>query len=439
VIGLATIVILLVAFAAVLAMAETSISRMNLPRALALREEGHRNAALLVAIESSPAPHLNAVYFSVMCVQNGSAILVAIFAERFFADVGIVVLSVAFTLGYFVVVEAMAKTFGILHSARVALTLAPLVWLLGRLLSVPTRGLIGLANVLLPGKGLEQGPYVSEEEIRSMADVAHDEGSVDVHERDLIHSVFEFGDKRVRAVMVPRPDIAAIDVASPLADLQALLIEHGISRVPVYRDDLDHVEGIVHVKDVMRALHEGRENLTLGELVRPVRLVPGSKRIDDLLRDMQRERFHLAMVVDEYGSVIGMVTIEDLLEELVGEIADEHERDEPQAVRVGPDSYRVVGSLAVDELRELLGAELPHEHGGTVAGLMLGALGVIPRQGQRVEVGDVTLTAEDVRGLRIQKVLATRERPAAASGAKGRPDEPAAADTGTARDPAKRL
>jgi CBS domain containing-hemolysin-like protein len=392
-----------------------------------------------VAIESSPAPHLNAVYFSVMCVQNGSAILVAIFAERFFADVGIVVLSVAFTLGYFVVVEAMAKTFGILHSARVALTLAPLVWLLGRLLSVPTRGLIGLANVLLPGKGLEQGPYVSEEEIRSMADVAHDEGSVDVHERDLIHSVFEFGDKRVRAVMVPRPDIAAIDVASPLADLQALLIEHGISRVPVYRDDLDHVEGIVHVKDVMRALHEGRENLTLGELVRPVRLVPGSKRIDDLLRDMQRERFHLAMVVDEYGSVIGMVTIEDLLEELVGEIADEHERDEPQAVRVGPDSYRVVGSLAVDELRELLGAELPHEHGGTVAGLMLGALGVIPRQGQRVEVGDVTLTAEDVRGLRIQKVLATRERPAAASGAAGRPDEPAAADTGTARDPAKRL
>ncbi len=412
---LAAVVAVLVIFAAILAMAETSISRMDLPKALAIREEGHRSAALLVAIESTPAPYLNSIYFSVMCVQNGSAILVAMIADRLFADVGIVVLSVAFTVGYFVVVEAMAKTFGILHSARVALTLAPLVWLLGRLLSLPTRGLIGLANVLLPGKGLEHGPYVSENEIRSMADVAHEEGSVEAHERDLIHSVFEFGDTRVRDVMVPRHDIAAIEVSAPLASLQALLIEHGISRVPVYRDELDHIEGMVHLKDLMRALHERRDGVTIREIMRPVRLVPGSKRIDDLLRDMQRDKFHLAIVVDEYGSVIGLVTTEDLLEELVGEIADEHERDEPRVVPVGADSYRVAGSLPVDELHELFGAELPHGAGGTVGGFMLGVLGVIPRQGHRVEIGELTFTAEQVRGLHIEKVLVARKTQATTS------------------------
>jgi CBS domain containing-hemolysin-like protein len=416
VIWLVVVILLLVVFGSVLAIAETSVSRMSRARAMALRDEGHRNAALLEGIETNPAPYLNSVYFAVMCVQNGSAILVAILAQRYFEDVGIVLLSVGFTLAYFVVVEAMAKTFGILHSAQAALALAPLVWLLGRALSLPTRVLIGLANVLLPGKGLEQGPFVSEEEIRSMADVGHEEGVLERHETDLIHSVFEFGDTVVREVMVPRPDIVAIEVGKPLRAVQELVLQHGRSRIPVFRGEIDRIEGIIHAKDVLKALHQGRHDAPLTELCRPARFVPGSKRVAELLREMQQQKFHMAIVTDEYGSVAGLVTLEDLLEELVGEIADEHDRDEPQIQPVGDNVYRASGRLSIEELNELLDVNLPNEEWDTVGGLMLGLLGAIPREGQEVQCGDLRFTAEKVHGLRVDTVLIKHARDGMSAG-----------------------
>jgi CBS domain containing-hemolysin-like protein len=200
---------LLVVFGSVLAMAEASITRITKVRLVNLREEGRRNVELLEEIENNLPRYLNSVYLSVMCVQNGSAILVAILADHLWGQLGVSIASAGFTIGYFVSVEAMSKTFAVLHSDRVALMLAPVVWLLGRLLYWPTRGLIGLANVLLPGKGLEQGPFVSEESIRYMAEVGHEEGSIAEQEKELIHSVFHFAETVVREVMKPRPDIIA--------------------------------------------------------------------------------------------------------------------------------------------------------------------------------------------------------------------------------------
>ena len=184
-------IVLLVALGSLLAVAEAAISRMTRARAMSLHEQGRKNAPLLEEIESDPPRYLNSIYFAVLCVQNGAAILVAIAAERWFGGLGITVVSVLFTLAYFVIVEAMSKTFAILHSDSAALALAPLVWLLGRSLALPTRALIGLANVLLPGKGLSQGPFVSQEDIRTMAELGHEEGGIGTHEKDLIHSVFE--------------------------------------------------------------------------------------------------------------------------------------------------------------------------------------------------------------------------------------------------------
>jgi putative hemolysin len=419
------VVVLLVAFGSVLAIAEASISRMSRAKALALREEGQRNAVLLERIESAPASYLNSVYFAVMCVQNGSAILVAILAERHFGDLGIVIISVAFTLAYFVVVEAMSKTFGILHSATAALAVAPLVFYLGRLLRVPTRLLIGLANVLLPGKGLEQGPFVSEEEIRSMAEVGHEEGSLEEHEKRLIHSVFELGETVVREVMIPRPDIVAVEIGESLDAVQELILRHGCSRIPVYRDEIDKIEGVVYAKDVLKALHQRKHDMPLAELSRPAHFVPASKRVVDLLREMQRDKFHMAIVTDEYGSVAGLVTLEDLLEELVGEIADEHDRDEPQIQPTGDGTYRASGRLPIEELNELLGVDLPHEDWDTVGGLMLGLLGSIPKEGQEIQYGDLRFKAEKVKGLRVDTVLITRipgarAEPAAPGGRSGR-------------------
>ncbi|MEX2102261.1 MAG: DUF21 domain-containing protein, partial [Actinomycetota bacterium] len=188
------LVVALIVFGTVLALAESSLTRMTRVRALALVEEGRRNAPILERIESDPPRYLNSIYLTVMLVQNGSAILVAILAEDSFGGLGVTILSLLFTLLYFVIVEAMSKTYGVLHSDRVALALAPIVWFLGRVLALPTRALIGMANVLLPGRGLKQGPFVSEEEIRSMAEVGSEEGSIEEGEKELIHSIFEFGD-----------------------------------------------------------------------------------------------------------------------------------------------------------------------------------------------------------------------------------------------------
>jgi CBS domain containing-hemolysin-like protein len=398
----------LVLFGTILAAAEASLTRMSRVRALAIEEEGRRNAELLVKIESDPPRYLNAVYLAVMFVQNGSAILVAILAEREFGSTWVGLASFVFTLLYFVVVEAMAKTFAVLHTDRVSLALSPIVWFLGRVLELPTRFLIGLANVLLPGKGLKQGPFVSEEEIRSMAEVGHEEGSIDEGEKELIHSIFEFGDTIVREVMVPRPDIVAIEDDKTLRDVQALVLQRGYSRIPVYHESLDEVKGVVFAKDVLKALHQGRQDMPLADIMRDAHYVPESKRVADLLKEMQKEKFHQALVYDEHGSVTGIVSLEDLLEELVGEITDEYDREEPEVLELGNGSYRVSGKASIDDVNELLGTELPDEEWDTVAGLMLDLLGRMPERGEETTFRGVSLRAERVQGRRIASVMITR-------------------------------
>ena len=398
----------LVLFGSVLAAAEASLTRTSRVRALALEEEGRRNAETLVKIESDPPRYLNAVYLTVMFVQNGSAILVAILAEREFGSTWVTLASFVFTLLYFVFVEAMAKTFAVLHTDRVALALSPLVWFLGRALEIPTRFLIGLANVLLPGKGLKQGPFVSEEEIRSMAEVGSEEGSIDEGEKELIHSIFEFGDTIVREVMAPRPDIVAVEDDKTLRDVQALVLSHGFSRIPVFHDSLDDVKGVVFAKDVLKALHQGKHDMPLAEIMRQARFVPESKRVAELLKEMQREKFHQALVYDEHGSVTGIVSLEDLLEELVGEIADEYDREEPEVLELGDGVYRVSGKASIDDINELLGTELPDEEWDTVAGLMLDLLGRMPESGEEVVFRALNLKADRVQGRRIASVIITR-------------------------------
>jgi putative hemolysin len=409
VIWLWVLVAVLVILGSILAVAEASLTRMTRVRALALVEEGRRNAVTLERIEADPPRFLNAVYLTVMLCQNGSAILVAILAERTYGGLGVTVVSVVFTLLYFVIVEAMSKTFGVLHSDRAALTVAPLVWFLGRVLELPTRALIGLANVLLPGRGLKQGPFVSEADLRSMAQIGQEEGSIEREETELIHSIFEFGDTIVREVMVPRPDIVAIESDKTLRDVQALVLEHGFSRVPVFNEDLEDVIGMVFAKDVLKALHQGEQDMPLREIVREAHFVPESKKVADLLREMQREKFHIALVTDEYGSVSGLVTLEDLLEELVGEIADEYDTEEPEIEQVSADRFRVDGKLSIGEVNEILDVELPDEEWDTVGGLMLGLLGQIPDEGQEVTYQHLRFTAERVNGRRISKILITRE------------------------------
>lgn len=402
---LAGVIVALVFLGTVLAMAEASISRMTRVRAAALRQERRANAALLETIESDPAAYLNSIYLAVMLVQNGSAILAARVADLWWGDLGLPIAAVGFTLGYFIVVEAMGKTFGILHSDRVALALAPLVYVLGRILALPTRALIWIANVLLPGKGLRQGPFVSEQDIRTMAEVGHEEGSIEEAEKEMIHSIFVFGDTLVREVMTPRPDVVALDANLSVDAAMAVVLKSQVSRLPIYRGDLDHVVGILHGKDLLAALHAGRRDAPITDFMRPAHFVPETSRAAALLRRMQREQFHMAIVVDEHGSTSGLVTLENLLEELVGRIADEHDVDEEKEIeRLADGSWRIDASVSIRELNDLLGTEFPRDRWNTVGGLMFGVLGTIPAQGEAVSLDGWRFTAERVQGRRVTAV-----------------------------------
>lgn len=401
-------VVLLMALASLLTLAETSIGRTTPGRIETLRSEGHRNAAVLEKIGSEPVRHLHAIHLCGMFAQNGAAVLVAILAEQRLGNIGISAVCVVFTLAYFVVINVMSKTFAVLHSERVALALAPLVWLLGHTFWLPARGLIGLANVLLPAKGLKPSPVFIEQEIRSLAEVGHKEGALEAHEKEIIHSVFQLGDHTVRDIMVPRPDIVAIDLGQTLNTVAETIIQSGFTRIPAYRGDLDHIEGIVHAKDVLSLLREGRHDVALAATLLPVRFVPDSKPLAVLLREMREEKFHLAIASDEYGLVSGLVTLEDLLEKLVGQFSDERDHEVPDVTTIGDGRYRVNAALPIAELSNVLGVELPRGQWNTVGGLVFGIAGTIPAEGATVAIGDFQFTVETIHRHRIITVRVTQ-------------------------------
>jgi putative hemolysin len=391
------------------AASEVAITRMNRVRAFRLREDGRRGATQLVRIVENPAPFLNVVLFLTLLFTIGGSTIATSFAVRHFHQAGEIVATIGMTLLLFVFAEVTPKTFAIERTDRVALVVAPAIVFLGRILGPFAKALLVFANVLMPGKGLPQGPYITEQELRASAEVASEEGVIEEGEKELIHSIFEFGDTIVREVMVPRPDVIAVEDIATLRDVQALVLEHGYSRIPVFHEDLDDVVGVVFAKDVLKALYQGEDDMPLTDICRPARFVPESKKVADLLREMQQEKFHQAIVTDEYGSITGIVTLEDLLEELVGEITDEYDTEVPDVVKVSEGVYRVSGKTSIDDVNELLDTELPDEEWDTVGGLVLELFGKIPEPGEEMEFQGLRFKAEEVKGRRVATVLITRE------------------------------
>jgi CBS domain containing-hemolysin-like protein len=405
------IVLLLVVVAGLLAAAEVSITRMSRFRAYHMQEEGQRGAKAVVRIVESPARYLNVVLLLLLLTQLGGTTLASVVAIRHFHHVGEVLATAAMTIVLFVFAEVSPKTFAVQHTDRVALRMAPVVVAVTGAVGPLAAGLIKLANVLMPGKGLPQGPFVTEDEIRAMAEVASEDQSIEEGEKDLIHSIFEFGDTVVREVMVPRPDMIGAPIEAGVRSVLDLMLVHGYSRIPVYRESVDDIVGLVYAKDLLRHLHAGKANVPLDKIMREPYFVPDSKKVSDLLREMQQRRVHIAIVLDEYGSTAGLVTIEDLLEEIVGEIEDEYDRGEPEIEPVDAESYRVAGRMSIDDLNDELEVELPHDEWDTVAGLMYHLLGAVPTQGETVSFANLTFTAEKVQGRRIAKVLIHRKEP----------------------------
>jgi CBS domain containing-hemolysin-like protein len=265
--------------------------------------------------------------------------------------------------------------------------------------------LILLGNALTPGRGFREGPFNTEEELRDLVDLAEERHLIESGERAMIHGVFELGDTIVRSVMVPRPDIVSIERGKTLRQAMSLCLRSGYSRVPVIGENDDDVVGVVYLKDLVRRTHEVRdsENSVLVEqLMRQPTFVPDSKPVDELLREMQARHIHVAIVVDEYGGTAGLVTIEDILEEIVGEITDEYDRELPRVETLDEHTMRVTARLPIDELNELFGTDIEVEDIDTVGGLLANALGRVPIPGAEAQVDGLVLTAERAAGRRNQ-------------------------------------
>ena len=401
---------------------DAALARVSRVRADEMAEQGVPGARRLVRVTADPARYFNLVLLVRVTCEMAAAVLVTMVCVREWGlgwKAGALATVIMAVVSY-VAVGVSPRTLGRQHAPRIAVVGAAVLIPLSRILTPLTRALIVLGNALTPGKGFREGPFATEAELRALVDIAEQHSEIEAEQRRMVHSVFELGDTLVREVMVPRTDMIFIERGKTLRQALALALRSGFSRIPVVGENTDDVLGIVYLKDLAGRVHEHRdgESVELVESVmRPATYVPDSKHADELLRDMQAERIHLAVVIDEYGGTAGLVTIEDILEEIVGEITDEYDQDreplqwlgEPGDLAAGA---RVTARLGLDELGELFGRELEDEDVETVGGLLAKMLGKVPIPGATVEVEGLSLVAEAAEGRRrrISTVL-VRELP----------------------------
>jgi CBS domain containing-hemolysin-like protein len=400
------VVVILLAASAVLALAETSLVRMSRAKAAALVDEGRRGAKVLERLTDNPQGFLNPVLLLVLICQLVVATLVGILAQRWFGPWGVVVATVFEIVVIFVLGEAVPKNWAVHHPERAALFSAPLVAAMVGFwpIRVASGALIGLANLLIGEGALGHGSDVTESELLAMADVALEDEVIETEERQLIHSIIEFGDTVVREVMVPRPDMVTVETDETVEAVLDQALAAGYSRLPVLEPGVDDVAGVVYTKDLIRTVRAGNQEDLVGLHLRSAHFVPETKRVSALMREMQAEKFHMAVVINEYGGTAGLVTLEDLIEELVGEIVDEFDVEEPPVERFPSGEATVSGRMVVTEANELFEAHLPTGAWDTVGGLLFDLLGHVPEQGESVDVAGLRLMADRVKGRRIERV-----------------------------------
>ena len=418
---LVVIAAVLVPVAGILAAADSALNVASRARVDALVREGRTGARSLAAVVADRPRHVNLLLLLRLAAETTATVLltVALAGAMDPPWAGALTAAAIMVVVSYVLVGVGPRTLGRQHPYRIGLIVAAPVRALATLLSPLTRLLIVIGNALTPGGGFREGPFASEVELRELVDLARSSGVVDETERKMIHSVFELGDTLTREIMVPRPDVVWTERDTPVEKVLRLALRSGYSRIPVIGENIDDVVGVAYLKDLVRAQVE-RPGATLAEVMRPAVFVPDSKRVDELLREMQRTRNHMAIVVDEYGGTAGLVTIEDILEEIVGEITDEYDAEEVPAVqRIDDHTLRIATRLSVQDLEELfpgpeggaspLAGVLAEADVDTVGGLLAQQLGRVPLPGAEVEVAGLRIRAEggkDARGrIRITSVL----------------------------------
>jgi CBS domain containing-hemolysin-like protein len=413
-----SIAFVLVVLAGLTAAAEAALYSFSKARADRLVADGQPGAVRVRKIAEDPPRYLNTALLLRTVFEICAIVLVALVVFGIFVGTWERVL---ITAGSMIVISFILwgvapRTLGRLHSDRVACGAAgPLVFFT-RVLGPFPRLLIMIGNALTPGKGFTDGPFATEAELREMVDYAEASAVIESGERRMIHSVFDLGNTIVREVMVPRTDMVFIEEHKTLRQAVSLSLRSGFSRIPVIREGLDDVVGVLYLKDVIKRVYDSpgtQSSERVGPMMRPPVWCPDSKPVDELLQEMQAKRVHMVIVVDEFGGTAGLATIEDILEEIVGEITDEYDEENTDITELGPDRYRVSSRLPLDELGDLFGLELDDEDVETVGGLMAKQLNKVPLAGSVVELEGLQLVAERASGRRnrVGTVVASRIDP----------------------------
>jgi len=414
--------VVLIAISAFLVMAETAIGRVSRSHIEELARDGARGADQLLVVLSDRPRYVNVLLFLSTTATVTATVLIAYVGVVDLADdvgwavwAAVLAVVVVMVIVSYVLLGVAPRTLGRQHADRIALRTAGLARLLAGVLSPLATLLIVIGNALTPGKGYREGPFATQAELRELVDMAEAEDLIEDDERQMIHSVFELGDTFTREVMVPRTEMVFIERHKTLRQALSLGLRSGFSRIPVIGENADDVIGIVYLKDVVRRVFDNRDaeqSETVESLMRPAYMVPDSKQVDELLRDMQAARTHMAIVVDEYGGTAGLVTIEDILEEIVGEIDDEYDTAAPEVTALDDGSFRVSARMHVDDFADLIGVDIESEEEGvdTVLGLMAKRLGRVPIPSAEVEIEGWRMRAEQASGRRnrIGSVLAVR-------------------------------
>lgn len=389
-----------------------AISRLTKARALRLEDQSPKRGALLVKMAENPRPYIAVTLVLMLIGRVTATVVIASLMIRSGVPVPEVVAIALMIFVVFQLVELAPRSWVLERPDQVTLLSARPVYWLGTVLGPLVSGLVGLNRIfmlILPGRGLPKGPLTSEEQIKTMLEVAESEEVIEAEEAEMIHSIFEFGDTVAREVMSPRPDMVVVEAGTPIDEVLDVCLKHGFSRIPAIAQNIDNIVGIVYAKDIIKRMRNGSRRVRrAAEIAREAVFVPESKKLIELLREMKERKTHMVIVIDEYGGTAGLVTLEDVLEEIVGEISDEYDRDEPSVIKVDDATLRVDARVSIDELNDLLGTTLPNTEWDSVGGLVGGTLGRVAAEGDRVSLDGVEFEVEKTKGRRIRKVLVHR-------------------------------
>lgn len=401
------IVTFVIAFAAAvfLAAAETSLLRVTPVRAATLTATRGRPGKRLQRLVDRLPRVLNTILLTALLSQIVAATVVGFLAERWFGSLGVTLASIALTIVLFIYAEAIPKTYAVRHSDRVALAVSGPVTVLELVLRPVVAVLVAIADLQAPGKGISTSPTVTEDELRMLAGRAVAEGEIEVTDEEMIKRAFRFGDRQTDDIMVPRTEMIGVPSGTPAVKAVEVALEAGHRRLVVFEGGMDHVVGVVGLRDLI-AIPAGRTEVTVDHLSQEPLVVPETKRIMNLLREMQETGTHLAIVVDEYGGTSGLVTVEDIAEELLGSISEDD--TEQDVVRVDDSTWSVSGLLPIEDLEETLRVDFGKGEWNTAAGVVVTYLGRLPAVGDEVTIAGWVLRVTATRGRRILRIEATR-------------------------------